>query len=322
MKQRYLFCLIILSLLFFSNTARSSELCSRHIGLTTETVDLFDDKGWTALTNTVKDYARVSANPDYFLDRITERDCLIAMESLLKLGANPNLLSNNRFKISPFHESHNRWILEPVMDLLLIYGADINSYDGRFEHGFWARIDKFSEDAVEKYLEKGANPNLPITKGGNNYPLTSAVRAGNVEKVHSLLKFGADPNMNNPIHSAISGSYASIVNLLIEHGAFIKDRMLIGYTIYNEPNLDIINSLLDNGVDINESRERGITALHAAYDRLTINPDMQKYVEYLIDNGADITVKNAAGKVPHEMYRKLPDEMLLKLMKKPAVLQK
>lgn len=315
MKQKYILCLTILSLLFFSITARSDELCSRHIGLTTETVDLFDDKGWTALAKTVWDYARVSENPDYFLGRITESDCLIAMESLLKLGANPNLWSNNRFKISPFQDSYNRWILEPVMDLLLSYGADINSYRGRFGHGFWVRIDKFSASAVEKYLEKGANPNLPITKDSNNYPLKSSIYKGDIEKVRLLLKYGADPNLNTPITSAISESQPAMVSLLIEHGAIINGKRLIGFTIYNKPNMDIIITLLANGVDINEITKRGDTALHAAYDRLTINPDMQKYIEYLIDRGADITVKNATGKLPHEMYKKLPDEMLRKLKK-------
>ena len=310
-KQRYILCLTTLLLLICSITAKSDDICSRHIGLTNETVNLFDDKGWTALAKTVFDYARVPANPDAPLNR----ECITSMKLLLNLGANPNQLSKNRFEISPFQDSYNRWVFEPVMDLFLSYGADINSYRGRAGHGFWVRIDKFSESAVEKYLEKGANPNLPITKDSNNYPLTSAVRAGNIEKVRSLLKFGADPNMNNPINDAISGSNLSIVNLLIKHGAFIKDRMLIGFTIRYESSLEIIKTLLDNGVYINETTHLGDTALHQAYFRLTKKPAMHKYIKYLVNHGADITIKNAAGKLPHEMYRELPDERLQKQLK-------
>lgn len=93
-----------------------------------------------------------------------------------------------------------------------------------------------------------------------------------------------------------------MVNLLLTHGAPPDGTLSQGHTALMllaqvcdsvRPNLAIPSLLLKFGASINIQDDDGWTALHYAAKRKAY-----KFIEFLLDHGADPTIKNAAGKMP------------------------
>lgn len=107
---------------------------------------------------------------------------------------------------------------------------------------------------------------------GEEQPLYVAVKAGNVSKVQSLLRDGADPNIAGehhltPLHQAAFWGETEIVALLLEHGAKATADNGHGWTPLHSAaasggragRAEIIDMLLAAGADPRQPDKNGWT---------------------------------------------------------------
>jgi ankyrin repeat protein len=204
--------------------------------------------------------------------------------------------------------------------LLLDHGADPNIADTTGMAALFAAVDMHSLpwmfgrpenpppskvnafDLIEMLLKHGANPNAPLTAvqiqrahtdgdsalGVGATPFHRASKASDVAVMKLLLKYGADPkavmkNGNNALMLAAGLGYRD-GNMAVP----TKDRGT------SEDAVAAIQLCLDNGLNINATGANGETALHDAIN----GREGLEVVRYLLDHGADKSIKNARGQTP------------------------
>jgi ankyrin repeat protein/ribosomal protein L40E len=137
--------------------------------------------------------------------------------------------------------------------------------------------------------------------------LLKAAREGDVEKVKDLLARGADPNAirlgTTPLHIAAGHGRFDIVKILVENGANVNVKDLMGFTPLHSAilgnHLAIVKFLIENGADVNAKVENCLTkwnwctSLHLA--AFAGDPNI---IRFLIDRGADLNAKDGAGLTP------------------------
>src|SRR5688572_1457083 len=166
-------------------------------------------------------------------------------------------------------------------------GADVNAKD---EYGSGTLLT-FHPAVMEYLLSKGADPNRQTNESGD--PVLSGVAYFNdVECVRLLLQAGADPNalVNGTAETALHGCVIglgqnvtasdrhAVVKLLIEHGA--------------DPNRHTIPGVQTLAF-WRDVRTRGETPLHRAAAYAS-----EETVRFLLDAGADKTIRDANGDSP------------------------
>ena len=166
-------------------------------------------------------------------------------------------------------------------------GADVNSVG---DHGMGPLLT-FTPTVMEYLLSKGADPNRQTNESGHSVLLGIAY-LNNLKCVRLLLQAGADVHAVVPetgetaLHSALAGAGENasaadrheVVRLLIQHGADPNRR-----TIPGRPSLAFWRDV----------RTRGETPLHRAAAYAS-----EETVEFLLDAGADKTIRDANGDSP------------------------
>ncbi len=196
---------------------------------------------------------------------------------------------------------------------LLDRGADPNIADVRGRAALYAALDLRNEDysalpsrkeddplpsldLIQALLERGANPNTQLTK---NLPGRSGMDSGDI-----TLDAGATPLMR----AARAGDSAAM-RILLDHGADPKLKTKDGNTAflfaagvgYRDKNtrgsesdaLAALKMAMELKPDINQTNDRGETALHGAAAR-----GADTLVAYLVQQGASLTAKNKLGLTP------------------------
>eukprot|EP00095_Tigriopus_kingsejongensis_P001890 maker-scaffold287_size221780-snap-gene-0.24 protein:Tk01890 transcript:maker-scaffold287_size221780-snap-gene-0.24-mRNA-1 annotation:"transient receptor potential channel pyrexia" len=130
-----------------------------------------------------------------------------------------------------------------------------------------------------------------------------AAANGYVETAELLLLANADTNAKNsrretPLHLAAKMHSAPVMRLLMEHGADVdsvdcEGRPPLQFAINSNLKgaTECMQLLLTRGANINQGDDNGTTALHLA----ALNRKIRR-VKLLIKNGADLCLRNKAGK--------------------------
>ena len=203
-------------------------------------------------------------------------------------------------------------------------------------------------DIARMLLERGADPNIqlkrrppyrnvPQDRGGDSIlsqgatPLLRAARAGDAPFVELLLKHGALVDLPSnqgvtPLMAAAGVEFGpratrgrnrteegvlATMRLLLDAGADINARSLVERRGETAAHLLVIEQRLDDFTFDYRGRQvpspRAIpnqTALHGAAQR-----GFNAFIEFLVENGADLYAKDAAGRTPLDLAKESREPM-------------
>ena len=152
---------------------------------------------------------------------------------------------------------------------LLARGFDANTRDPQGLHPLILAIRQPSPAVLERLL--GA-PGLQVEARNRNdeSALMLAALAGKTDVCRRLISLDADVNKPGwtPLHYAASGGHAEIVQLLLEHAAYIdaqspnQSTPLMMAAMYG--NTRTLSVLLEAGADASLKNQKGMTALDFA----------------------------------------------------------
>jgi len=172
-----------------------------------------------------------------------------------------------------------------VATLLSIACRNINSPQARQD--FEAAIRDDQIDTIQRMLDAGFNPNQEPS-GDCSTPLALAAMHGNADSVTLLFEHGAQPD-------APAGS---------------DSRTALQCVAELEQGLpEMVALLLQNGADVNLTRQDGTTALMLAASRGHVET-----VRLLLEAGADIHMRSEAGKTAVALAVEMKRTEVVKLL--------
>jgi len=152
--------------------------------------------------------------------------------------------------------------------------------------------------------------------------LAAAVKAGKADRVASLVRDGANPNVRDsigmtPLHYAAYRGAMAVGFALLEGGADPNAKDSAGMTPLHaasfEGHADFVNALLKAGASVNAKDHAGNTALHYA----VFNGDVPTS-KVLLAGGARASIANGRGATPAAMARASGQPALVRLFETRA----
>ena len=188
------------------------------------------------------------------------------------------------------------------------------------EDGSWTLLHTAnkSRELVEYLIKNGAN--VMARSDGQWTPLHNQAYKGHLDGVELLLEHGADIEAktsfgHTPLLSSIRWDRIEVTKFLIEKGANLNPKTELGRTplIISavEGNSVLARLFLESGADISvKDMNYKRTALHfaALYGQFDI-------VDELVKKGADVDVKDAAGRTALDYACRYGHEKVAKLLK-------
>ena len=149
--------------------------------------------------------------------------------------------------------------------------------------------------------------------------LIKASRNQNVVLVQSILKIGADVNVQDengftPLHIASENGNVTLVDLLLKFGADVnirnsKNETPIYFAVISR-HLEIVEKLLANDADLNV---QGEPLLHLAIDEKIGQLNLQ-IVKKLLDYGAKVETRDLKGRRPLQVAIHKKNDQIIKLL--------
>jgi ankyrin repeat protein len=193
------------------------------------------------------------------------------------------------------HDAVRAGDLEKVRMLLESHADWLNSPDQNQKTPLHLALESGHIDIARYLIEKGADINLKDKDKAA--PLHNAAYLGNLEIVDLLLNKGAAAlNEGNfrgqtPLHFACERGYPEVVSRLLDAGADIEARDVIGrtplMTTAMSRNMEVVKILIKTGADINATLRRG----PATYSTLSVVAmyGFTDLVDLLIDKSAAVS---------------------------------
>jgi ankyrin repeat protein len=178
-------------------------------------------------------------------------------------------------------------------------------------------------DIVKYLVTKGADVNG--VDGSGNRPLNTAVMGGRWRIIKYLVTKGADVNGTDgrggtPLHAAIAWDqmprdHLAIVKYLVSQGANVRDQSRYGEVLLHfTTDPQVAQYLINQGVSVNaKSSSHGFTPLQKCVvgwlksaRSSTETKNIVQVIQVLIKNGADVNVKDKAGKTLLYRAKQIP----------------
>lgn len=247
---------------------------------------------------------------------------------LLDAGANPLELRGLHNKSNLLHTSASTGDCEILRMILQKYpnATEIPDSDG---HTALLRAARASHpEAVRILLKAGANPNAeykdPRAMQTSHFGVAAAAALSDKDTALTVLrdllsagaKFDAEAQ-KSIMYSAVQYGRADVVHFLLTKGVDVHARLAhdipyIQVAVQNK-NKGIIEALISAGANVNAANNHGLTALHWAISGSMHGNDHAWYVvSLLLQNGADLYVKDFRGKTPLDMAT---SDMLMKIQR-------
>ncbi|KAL4783317.1 putative hspc200 [Aspergillus varians] len=178
--------------------------------------------------------------------------------------------------------------------------------------------DAFAKEAVEHkakdVLSYFLDTKWDINATAQTYPAVLSFAVQDEDMTFWLLDHGADPNQQclidlTPMSMAMRDAPISIIKLLLDRGADVHRGQLLHHAVHRKSDeIAVLDLLLDKGASVNRKMYddhpfswsmyffMGLgTALHDAAEEGKVN-----VVRYLLDKGADPTIKDGRDRTPLE----------------------
>ncbi|KAF7968340.1 hypothetical protein HWV62_30929 [Athelia sp. TMB] len=182
--------------------------------------------------------------------------------------------------------------LKPLVDHLIICGADVNVIGGEYGTALQAASSEGHLEICQLLLEHGAD--LNASGGEYGTALQAASSEGHLEICQLLLEHGADLNASGgeygtALQAASSKGHLEICQLLLEHGADLNaSGGKYGAALLaalDRGHRETFQLLLAHGADVNVMGRRG-SALHMASSYMR----HRQICQLLLEHGADVNI--------------------------------
>ncbi|CAB3384603.1 Hypothetical predicted protein [Cloeon dipterum] len=201
--------------------------------------------------------------------------CRKLLENLLELGADVNLKTTEGFKALFFAVKEND---SGLMLKLLEHGADVNQQEKDGSTALHLAVTKNQHECVQLLLDYGADVNLKNNDGMIPLDLTKEMNCPHVTEI--LLSHSQEET--NSKQSGKSGILQEAITSLD-----IQAETSSLHLAVLENNPELLQTLLDQGSDVNSKTSQGWTALHVA-----VWSNNLQMVRKLIENGAELTAND------------------------------
>ncbi len=202
---------------------------------------------------------------------------------------------------TPFHAAVIRG-LEPVFDVILAKGADINIKDGRGLTPAWYAVAQGRPALLRKLVARGADLTVKDPSSGDNL-IFSAASAGNAEVFGILLDNGfkideKKPWGQTPLDYAAQANALDIVKLIAGRGVDLKaasnPRFPLLHIATSGSKVDLVKYLLDQGFEMNlkDTMRQTTPLLRAVY-----NGNVEA-ARLLAQRGADVNASDVLAMTP------------------------
>ena len=203
-----------------------------------------------------------------------------------------------------------------LIKLLIDHGANIHSKlrsnDNTLLHTL-IEHNPTSYDVMKLLIDNGADVTAKNEKGYTPLGLLFS-KNPNVENLKFVLQYGGDPTdllynfVISRVNRPITSEDKEIFNILINNGADVNYispssesllHIATKHGVSDDPNIELMKLLIDNGANVNTKNGYGNTPLIYAARKFNVTIES---IKLLIDNGADISIKNNIGRTPLDEY--------------------
>ncbi|KAK3099613.1 hypothetical protein FSP39_007044 [Pinctada imbricata] len=207
---------------------------------------------------------------------------------------------------------------ESLALLLIDRGCDVHLHDKNNVAPFEEALIKGQTKVVRKMLNKGVDPNTPLSSG--DPPLCVMCKRGMKDCVKELVQVGkcslntVNQKGESPLYIASNEGYDGILRILLEAGgdsdAIHKDTQqtpLIAAA--NNDHADVVKILLKHGCDVNFTDVHNKTALWYAFSNSSLD-----VMKLLLKSGADKNVRNLDGQTILDEAKDNDDDEVIELL--------